>query len=95
MAAALHLAERGRGDGNRLAIHGGSAGGYTTLCALAFGDEFAAGASYYGVADAETMARTRTSSSRATSTSLRPVPRDPGSLRERSPIHYADRSTRR
>ena len=43
VAAALHLAAEGEADGNRLAIHGGSAGGYTTLCALAFGDDFAAG----------------------------------------------------
>ena len=56
VAAALHLAAEGEADGNRLAIHGGSAGGYTTLCALAFRDDFAAGASYYGVADAETLA---------------------------------------
>ena len=55
-------------DGERLAIHGGSAGGYTTLCALAFGDDFAAGASFYGVADARRSPPTRTSSSRATST---------------------------
>ena len=57
IAAALWLAERGLVDRERMAIRGGSAGGYTTLCALTFHDVFAAGASYYGVADAEALAR--------------------------------------
>ena len=51
VAAARYLAGRGDVDPARLAIRGGSAGGYTTLCALTFRDDFAAGASYYGVAD--------------------------------------------
>jgi dipeptidyl aminopeptidase/acylaminoacyl peptidase len=67
IAATRHLVENGDADGARLAIRGGSAGGYATLCALVFHDEFAAGASYYGVADTETLA-TPTSSSRAIST---------------------------
>ena len=41
--AARYLAEQGEVDGQRLAIRGGSAGGYTTLCALVFHDDFAAG----------------------------------------------------
>ena len=56
--AARHLVESGRVDGDRLLIHGGSAGGYTTLCALTFTDMFAAGASYFGVADAVVFAQT-------------------------------------
>ena len=48
---------RGWVDENRLSIDGGSAGGYTTLAALAFRDVFAAGASYYGVSDLEALAR--------------------------------------
>ena len=56
VAAARFLAETGEVDGERLAIRGGSAGGYATLCALVFHDEFAAGASYFGVADTETLA---------------------------------------
>ena len=46
-----HLAGIGRADPARLAIRGGSAGGYTTLCALTFHDLFAAGASWYGIGD--------------------------------------------
>ena len=48
---ALYLAEQGWEDRDRLAIDGGSAGGYTTLGALTFRDVFKAGASYYGVSD--------------------------------------------
>ena len=54
---AQRLAEQDRVDGTRMAIRGGSAGGYTTLCALTFHDVFAAGASHYGIADAEALAR--------------------------------------
>ncbi|MGH2370153.1 MAG: prolyl oligopeptidase family serine peptidase, partial [Chloroflexota bacterium] len=46
---ARYLVQRGEVDGERLAISGGSAGGYTTLCALTFRDTFKAGASYYGI----------------------------------------------
>ena len=67
--AARYLVTKGLVDGERLVIRGRSAGGYTTLAALAFRpDAFRAGASYYGVADLELLARaTRTSSSRAIS----------------------------
>ena len=51
ISAARYLAAAGEVDGRQLCIRGGSAGGYTTLCALVFHDDFAAGASYFGVAD--------------------------------------------
>jgi dipeptidyl aminopeptidase/acylaminoacyl peptidase len=54
---ALFLVKQGEVDGERLIIRGGSAGGYTTLAALAFRDVFKAGASYYGISDLEAMAR--------------------------------------
>ena len=50
-AAARYLVERGDVDGTRVQIFGGSAGGYTTLLAMAVRDEFTVGVSYYGVAD--------------------------------------------
>jgi dipeptidyl aminopeptidase/acylaminoacyl peptidase len=50
-AVVEHLGERGLIDPNNAFIRGGSAGGYTTLCALAFKDVFRAGASLYGVSD--------------------------------------------
>jgi dipeptidyl aminopeptidase/acylaminoacyl peptidase len=49
--AARYLVEQGLADGDRVVIHGGSAGGYTTLCALTFRDLFKAGASYFGIGD--------------------------------------------
>jgi len=55
-AAARWLADQGRVDASRMCIRGGSAGGFTTLAALAFRDTFAAGASHYGVADLEALA---------------------------------------
>lgn len=51
IAMGRYLAEQGLIDGDRMAIRGGSAGGYTTLCALTFHDAFKAGMSRYGVAD--------------------------------------------
>ena len=56
IAGARYLVARGLADEARLAIRGGSAGGYTTLCALTFHQVFRAGAVYYGVSDLETLA---------------------------------------
>jgi dipeptidyl aminopeptidase/acylaminoacyl peptidase len=53
---AKYLVERGLADPQRIAIRGGSAGGYTTLCAVTFRDFFTAGASYYGVSDLDIFA---------------------------------------
>ncbi|HEX3238910.1 MAG TPA: S9 family peptidase [Solirubrobacterales bacterium] len=91
VAAALHLATTGEADGKRLAIRGGSAGGYATLCALVFHDEFAAGASYYGVADTETLARdTHKFESRYLDGLIGPYPERADLYRERSPINYVE-----
>ncbi|HEY2477862.1 MAG TPA: prolyl oligopeptidase family serine peptidase [Solirubrobacterales bacterium] len=92
VAAARFLAETGEVDGGRLAIRGGSAGGYATLCALVFHDEFAAGASYYGVADAEALARdTHKFESRYLDGLIAPYPERADLYRERSPIHFVER----
>ncbi|QXI48226.1 S9 family peptidase [Pseudomonas anuradhapurensis] len=56
-AAVEHLAARGLIDRSKAFIRGGSAGGYTTLCALAFHDVFRAGASLYGVSDPLALGR--------------------------------------
>jgi dipeptidyl aminopeptidase/acylaminoacyl peptidase len=90
--AAKHLAEQGEADGARLAIRGGSAGGYATLCALTFHDGFAAGASYYGVADAEALARdTHKFESRYLDRLIGPYPERADLYRERSPINHVER----
>ena len=90
--AALHLAGQGKADRDRLAIRGGSAGGYTTLCVLTFRDDFAAGASYYGVADLEALAKfTHKFESRYLDRLIGPYPEAAELYRERSPIHHTER----
>jgi dipeptidyl aminopeptidase/acylaminoacyl peptidase len=89
--AAQFLAARGDADATRLLIRGGSAGGYTTLCALVFRSKFAGGASYYGVADAEALARdTHKFESRYLDGLIGPYPEARDLYIERSPIHFAD-----
>ena len=89
--AARHLVDQGLADGRRAIIKGGSAGGYTTLCALVFHDYFAAGASYYGVADAETLATdTHKFESRYLDGLIGPYPEARDLYRQRSPIDYVD-----
>jgi dipeptidyl aminopeptidase/acylaminoacyl peptidase len=56
-AVVSHLADRGMIDGDKAFIRGGSAGGYTALCALAFHQVFRAGASLYGVSDPVALGR--------------------------------------
>jgi dipeptidyl aminopeptidase/acylaminoacyl peptidase len=93
--AARHLAKTGEVDGERLAIRGGSAGGYTTLCALTFHDLFATGASYFGVADAELLAKdTHKFESRYLDGLIGPYPEAAELYRARSPIYAADRISR-
>jgi dipeptidyl aminopeptidase/acylaminoacyl peptidase len=90
--AALHLAAAGEADRERLAIRGGSAGGYAVLCALTFHDAFATGASYYGVADAVTMTGdTHKFESRYLDLLIGPYPEQAEVYRERSPINHVDR----
>jgi dipeptidyl aminopeptidase/acylaminoacyl peptidase len=89
---ARYLVERGEVDGNRLAIRGGSAGGYTTLCALTFRDTFKAGASHYGISDLEALARdTHKFESRYLDGLIGPYPERRDLYIERSPIHFTDR----
>ncbi|MBO0724498.1 MAG: S9 family peptidase, partial [Blastocatellia bacterium] len=88
---AKYLAERGLVDGDRLAITGGSAGGYTTLCALTFRDAFKAGASHYGVSDLEALeVDTHKFESRYTHKLVAPYPERADLYRERSPINHTD-----
>jgi len=88
---AKYLAEAGWVDGDRLVIDGGSAGGYTTLCALTFRDVFKAGASYYGVSDLEALATdTHKFESRYLDSLIGPYPERKDLYVERSPIHAAN-----
>ncbi|OLD12701.1 MAG: peptidase [Crenarchaeota archaeon 13_1_40CM_2_52_14] len=89
--ATRYLASRGQADPERLGIRGGSAGGYTTLCALAFTNTFKAGASYYGVSDLELLARdTHKFESRYLDKLVGPYPESRDIYRARSPIDHVD-----
>lgn len=89
---AKFLAARGEVDGDRLMIDGGSAGGYTTLCALTFRDDFKAGASHYGVSDLEALELdTHKFESRYSDTLIGPYPERRDLYIERSPINFTDR----
>ncbi len=86
---AKYLVARGDVDPNRLMITGGSAGGYTTLCALTFRDTFKAGASHYGVSDAEALtAETHKFESRYLDNLFGPYPERRDVYYERSPINF-------
>ena len=90
VAGARFLAERGDVDGARLAVRGGSASGYTTLCALAFQNVFGAGISYFGIGDLLAFAReTHKFESRYLDRLLGPLPEAESIYRERSPNNYA------
>ncbi|NET31788.1 MAG: S9 family peptidase [Cyanothece sp. SIO1E1] len=88
---ARYLVDRDDVDGNRLAIDGGSAGGYTTLGALTFRDTFKAGASYYGVSDLTALAQdTHKFESRYLDGLIGPYPDCKDLYEARSPIHFVD-----
>ena len=91
--AAGYLVGRGEADPDRLLITGGSAGGYTTICALTFTDLFAAGASYFGLADLEQFGQGETHKFelRYEHTLVGPYPERADVYRARSPIHFLDR----
>ena len=86
---ALFLAGEGRVDPARLAIRGGSAGGYTTLCALTFRNVFKAGASYFGVSDLELLDKnTHKFESQYNRKLIGPYPERQDLYHNRSPIHF-------
>ncbi len=91
-SGARWLARQGLVDGDRLAIRGASASGYTTLCALTFRDEFRAGVSAFGVGDLETFAaETHKFESRYMDTLIGPYPECRDRYVERSPLNFTDR----
>ena len=91
VTGARSLATAGRVDGDRLAIRGGSAGGYTVLRALTTSDTFAAGTSYFGVADLEALATdTHKFESRYLDRLVGPYPQERDTYVDRSPLHHVD-----
>jgi dipeptidyl aminopeptidase/acylaminoacyl peptidase len=92
VAGARYVAQRGLADGERMAIRGGSASGFTTLCALTFHRAFKAGASHFGVSDLAGLdADTHKFESRYTSDLVAPPPQREQLYRERSPILHTDK----
>ncbi len=90
--AARFLAERGSVNPARTAIRGGSAGGYTTLCALTFRSFFQCGASHYGIGDLEALARdTHKFESRYLDGLIGPWPAARQLYHARSPINFTER----
>ena len=86
---AHYLVARGEVNAERLTITGGSAGGYTTLCALTFRSTFRAGASHYGISDLEALARdTHKFESRYPDNLVGPYPERQDVYQARSPIHF-------
>ncbi len=91
IAAAAFLADDGRVDPDRIAIRGGSAGGFTVLAALEQSDAFAAGTSLYGVADLKALAEdTHKFESRYLDNMIGPWPQAQEVYEARSPINHTD-----
>jgi dipeptidyl aminopeptidase/acylaminoacyl peptidase len=87
--AAKYLVNQGLADIDRLAISGGSAGGYTTLAALTFGNTFKAGASYYGVSDLAALAKdTHKFESRYLDRLVAAYPAQSKIYQDRSPLYF-------
>ena len=90
--AAQYLVKQGLVDGKRLAIRGGSAGGYTTLAALAFTEVFHAGASHFGIGDLEIFTGdTHKFESRYCTSLVGPFPAKRELYQQRSPINALDK----
>jgi len=91
VAAARGLVDAGRADGDRLVIRGGSAGGWTVLAALTGTTAFAAGASYYGVAELVRFAQdTHDFESRYLDGLIGPLPESLALYEERAPLSHVD-----
>ncbi|GAB5411913.1 MAG: S9 family peptidase [Chlamydiales bacterium] len=94
ISAAKFLVKENLADENRLAIRGGSAGGYTTLAALTFENYFQAGCSLYGICDLELLDQSGHKFEHCYNHNLiGPYPEKKALYRERSPIHRIDELT--
>jgi dipeptidyl aminopeptidase/acylaminoacyl peptidase len=88
---ACYLSKNGKVDGKRLMITGGSAGGYTTLCALTFHKVFSAGASHYGISDLDVLEQgSHKFESKYDQGLIGPYPERRDLFSERSPINHVE-----
>jgi dipeptidyl aminopeptidase/acylaminoacyl peptidase len=91
VSAVESLVAAGKADGERLAIRGGSAGGWTTLAALTRTKVFSAGASYFGVAELlQFVADTHDFESRYIDSLIGPLPEAHDLYVERAPLSHVD-----
>jgi dipeptidyl aminopeptidase/acylaminoacyl peptidase len=94
VAGARHLAEQGLVDGERQAIRGGSASGFTTLAALAFTKQFDAGCTYFGIGDLRAFVKdTHKFESRYLESLVGPWPETEQRYLDRSPSLHAEQIT--
>ena len=89
VAAVDHLVAQGKADPAKVAIRGGSAGGFTTLAALAFTDRFRAGANLFGISDIAALAATSHKFESQYDVSLVGPPNE-ALYRSRSPIFHLE-----
>ena len=88
-AGVQHLIGAELVDGNRIVIHGGSAGGFSALAALTFRSTFQAGAIYYGISDLTALAEdTHKFESRYLDRLIGPYPEAKETYLARSPIYH-------
>lgn len=91
ISCARYLVERGDADADRIAITGGSAGGYTTLYALTFENYFATGASFFGVTDLIAFNdTTHKFESKYDDWLVGPYPEERETFEQRSPVNSTD-----
>ncbi len=91
---ANYLVAKGLADPERLAVTGGSAGGYTTLATVAFRDTFKVAASYFGISDLTFFSQeTHKFESRYLDSLVGPYPECRQLYHDRSPINFVDRIT--
>jgi len=92
IACVNFLSKEKRIDKEKLAIKGGSAGGYTVLAALTFHEVFKAGASYYGIGNLETLATdTHKFESRYLDSLVGPYPEQQSVYYQRSPLNFVEK----
>jgi dipeptidyl aminopeptidase/acylaminoacyl peptidase len=88
------LVELGRADAARIAIRGGSAGGWTTVAALVHSDVFAGGVAHYAITDPESWAaETHDFESRYLDGLIGPLPQTRQRYTDRSPLLHAGRAS--
>lgn len=88
ISAVQHLIDTGKVAADKIAIRGGSAGGYAVLAALVYSNLFHAGTSYYGISDLERLAQdTHKFESRYLDQLIGPYPAAADIYRQRSPLH--------